>query len=285
MIIQEHIHIPCTGLGIVIAPYNMPTAHIATISIHIRLNTFITNKFKFRETDSNRHLHQKSLCPQTGAVLPLNNLGMFPPEFYNHGISPEGFLNFVLEIQKLRFMKHFIELLLNHLDSLSLLVGIIFFFIRELYKLSIRKKELKFKTFYSNSVNSISEFLDSFLSYKAAMRNINLIDILNGQTDILELNKIAYEPLIDMKNKNLKLHFYLDKELYEKYDSLVQSSSLLYDELRDIIYSKDLPYPDKINKYEEAFTKFEETTENFLIQAINESQKMLSNHKEKRNHT
>jgi hypothetical protein len=33
---------------------------------------------------------------------------MFPPEFYNHGISPEGFLNFVLEIQKLRFMKHFI---------------------------------------------------------------------------------------------------------------------------------------------------------------------------------
>lgn len=96
MIIQEHIHIPCTGLGIVIAPYNMPTAHIATISIHIRLNTFITNKFKFRETDSNRHLHQKSLCPQAGAVLPLNNLGMFPPEFYNHGISPEGFLNFTL---------------------------------------------------------------------------------------------------------------------------------------------------------------------------------------------
>lgn len=47
------------------------------------------------------------------------------------------------------------------------------------------------------------------------MRNINLIDILNGQTDILELNKIAYEPLIDMKNKNLKLHFYLDKGLYE----------------------------------------------------------------------
>lgn len=153
-------------------------------------------------------------------------------------------------------MKHFIELLLNHLDSLSLLVGIIFFFIRELYKLSIRKKELKFKTFYSNSVNSISEFLASFLSYKAAM-----------------------------KNKNLKLHFYLDKGLYEKYDSLVQSSSLLYDELRDIIYSKDLPYHDKINKYEEAFTKFEETTENCLIQAINESQKKLSNHKEKRNHT
>jgi hypothetical protein len=91
--------------------------------------------------------------------------------------------------------------------------------------------------------------------------------------------------LIDMKNKNLKLHFYLDKGLYEKYDSLVQSSSLLYDELRDIIYSKDLPYPDKINKYEEAFTKFEETTENCLIQAINESQKKLSNHKEKRNHT
>lgn len=195
------------------------------------------------------------------------------------------FLILRCQTKKLRFMKHFIELLLNHLDSLSLLVGIIFFFIRELYKLSIRKKELKFKTFYSNSVNSISEFLDSFLSYKAAMRNINLIDILNGQTDILELNKIAYEPLIDMKNKNLKLHFYLDKELYEKYDSLVQSSSLLYDELRDIIYSKDLPYPDKINKYEEAFTKFEETTENFLIQAINESQKMLSNHKEKRNHT
>lgn len=182
-------------------------------------------------------------------------------------------------------MKHFIELLLNHLDSLSLLVGIIFFFIRELYKLSIRKKELKFKTFYSNSVNSISEFLNSFLTYKAEMRNINLIDILNGQTDILELNKIVYEPLIDMKNKNLKLHFYLDKELYEKYDSLVQSSSLLYDELRDIIYSKDLPYHDKINKYEEAFTKFEETTENCLIQAINESQKKLSNHKEKRNHT
>ena len=110
-------------------------------------------------------------------------------------------------------MKHFIELLLNHLDSLSLLVGIIFFFIRELYKLSIRKKELKFKTFYSNSVNSISEFLDSFLSYKAAMRNINLIDILNGQTDILELNKIAYEPLTDMNNKNLKSHFYLAKGL------------------------------------------------------------------------
>lgn len=42
-------------------------------------------------------------------------------------------------------MKHFIELLLNHLDSLSLLVGIIFFFIRELYKLSIRKKELNSK--------------------------------------------------------------------------------------------------------------------------------------------
>ena len=35
---------------------------------------------------------------------------MFPPEFYNHGISPEGFLNFVLEIQKLRIMKKFITI-------------------------------------------------------------------------------------------------------------------------------------------------------------------------------
>lgn len=180
-------------------------------------------------------------------------------------------------------MKNFTELL-NYLDSLSLLVGIISFFIRELYKLSIKKKELKFKTFYSNSVNSISEFLNSFLTYKAAMRNINLIAILNGQTDIHELNKIAYEPLIDMKNKNLKMYFYLDKKIYEKYDMLVQSSSLLYDNLRNIIYRKDLSNFEKINKYEEAFTKFDETTENCLIQAINESQKILSYHKEKRNH-
>lgn len=208
---------------------------------------------------------------------------MFPPRFYYHGIFSEGFLNFVLEISKLRFMKNFTELL-NYLDSLSLLVGIISFFIRELYKLSIKKKELKFKTFYSNSVNSISEFLDSFLTYKAAMRNINLIAILNGQTDIHELNKIAYEPLIDMKNKNLKMYFYLDKKIHEKYDMLVQSSSLLYDNLRNIIYRKDLSNFEKINKYEEAFTKFDETTENCLIQAINESQKILSYHKEKRNH-
>lgn len=208
---------------------------------------------------------------------------MFPPRFCYHGIFSKGFLNFVLEISKLRFMKHFTELL-NYLDSLSLLVGIISFFIRELYKLSIKKKELKFKTFYSNSVNSISEFLDSFLTYKAAMRNINLIAILNGQTDIHELNKIAYEPLINMKNKNLKMYFYLDKKIYEKYDMLVQSSSLLYDNLRNIIYRKDLSNFEKINKYEEAFTKFDETTENCLIQAINESQKILSDHKEKRNH-
>ena len=181
-------------------------------------------------------------------------------------------------------MKHFVELIFNHLDSISLLVGIISFFIRELYKLSIRKKELKFKTFYSNSVNSISEFLDSFLTYKAAMRNINLIDILNEQTDILELNKMAYEPLIEMKHKNMKMYFYLDKEIHEKYDMLVQSSSQLYDNLRSIIYRKDLSYLEKINKYEEAFTKFDETTEHCLKQAIEESQKKLSDHKEKRNH-
>lgn len=210
---------------------------------------------------------------------------MFPPKFCNHRILSEGFLNFVLVISKLRIMKHFIELIFNHLNSLSLLVGIIFFFIRELYKLSIRKKELKFKTFYSNSVNSISEFLDSFLTYKAAMRNINLVDILNGQTDILELNKIAYEPLIEMKHKNLKMYFYLDKEIYEKYDMLVQSSSLLYDNLRNIINRKDLSSLEKINKYEEAFTKFNETTEDCLKQAIKESQKKLSDHKEKRNNT
>jgi len=181
-------------------------------------------------------------------------------------------------------MKHFVELLFNHLDSISLLVGIISFFIRELYKLSIRKKELKFKTFYSNSVNSISEFLDSFITYKAAMRNINLIDILNGQTDIMELNKTAYEPLIEMKHKNLKVYFYLDKEIYQKYDMLVQSSSLLYDNLRNIIYRRDLSSLEKINKYEEAFTEFDKTTENCLKQAIEESQKSLSEHKEKRKH-
>ena len=56
------------------------------------------------------------------------------------------------------------------------------------------------------------------------MRNINLIDILNGQTDILELNKIAYEPLIDMKKQEPEnCIFYLDKRTFmKKYDSLVQ---------------------------------------------------------------
>lgn len=179
-------------------------------------------------------------------------------------------------------MKHFVELLFNHFDSISLLVGIISFFIRELYKLSIKKKELKYKTFYSNSVNSISEFLDSFLTYKTAMRNINLIDILNGQTDILELNKIAYEPLVEMKHKNLKMYLYLYKEIHEKYDTIVQSSSLLYDDLRKIIYRKDLSSLEKIAKYEEALTIFDATTENCLKQAIKETQKSLSYHKEKR---
>lgn len=45
MITQKHIHIPCTGLGVVIAPYNMPTVHPATISIQTKLNTFMSDKF------------------------------------------------------------------------------------------------------------------------------------------------------------------------------------------------------------------------------------------------
>jgi hypothetical protein len=86
-------------------------------------------------------------------------------------------------------------------ELISLLSGIIFFFIRELYSLSIKKKELRYKTFYSNSINAISEFLDSFLTYKTAMRNINLGNILNEKTDILELNKTIFEPLVDMKKR------------------------------------------------------------------------------------
>lgn len=161
-------------------------------------------------------------------------------------------------------------------ELISLLSGIIFFFIRELYSLSIKKKELRYKTFYSNSINAISEFLDSFLTYKIAMRNINLGNILNEKTDILELNKTIFEPLIDMKKKNLKMYFYLDKTLYEKYDTLIQNSSRLYDELKNIIYRKDLSLPEKISKYEEAFTEFDNITEDCLTKSIKESQKVIS---------
>lgn len=45
-----------------------------------------------------------------------------PPRFYHHGILSEGILNFVLEISKLRFMKHFIEL--TKVDGTKHLVNI-----------------------------------------------------------------------------------------------------------------------------------------------------------------
>lgn len=47
---------------------------------------------------------------------------MFPPRFCNHGIFSKGFLNFVLVISKLRFMKHFIEL--TKVDGTKHLVNI-----------------------------------------------------------------------------------------------------------------------------------------------------------------
>lgn len=72
------------------------------------------------------------------------------------------------------------------------------------------------------------------------------------------------------------MYFYLDKTLYEKYDTLIQSSSQLYDELKNIIYRKDLSLPEKISKYEEAFTEFDNITEDCLTKSIKESQKVLS---------
>lgn len=47
---------------------------------------------------------------------------MFPPIFSDYGILSEGFLNFVLLIQKLRFMKQFIEL--TKVDGTKHLVNI-----------------------------------------------------------------------------------------------------------------------------------------------------------------
>ena len=176
-------------------------------------------------------------------------------------------------------MKQCIEMILDWISDngelSALIIGIIGFYSREMYKLSIKKRELKYTTFYSHSVSSISTFVNAFHLFRASMKDIPLAGCLEGSVRPEELDRMASEPLRTLKRHDLTMRLYLDRNLYETYSLLTKESMNLHSTLALIISDKSRTPLEKCNRYDEAFRNFERHTEDCLSEAVSKTQKLL----------
>lgn len=158
-------------------------------------------------------------------------------------------------------------------DRIILLSGIIGFFIREIYKLYLKKEEINFSLYQKNKINSIYEYIDAYNDFKQSICDLPF-NVFSGKINGSELDSITTYLLDKMKKKDLMLRIFLDDQLYIKFKQITDESILLVSHLSTILKHKELTndkYQEAINKnitYFKYKEKYQNKVDAFLSEAI-----------------
>lgn len=159
-------------------------------------------------------------------------------------------------------------------DRIIILSGIVFFFIRELYKLRLKKEEIRYTLYYSKTINSIQDYINTYEEYKKAMNNLPF-DVFKGEIQGTELDNIITRNLNRIKQADSILRIFLEEELYNKYKEITEESIKLIDRLSSILQDVHITEKEKHDIavkrngiYIIAYTKYAEDTKYMLSEVL-----------------
>lgn len=167
-----------------------------------------------------------------------------------------------------------INLIFEHWDKIIILLGVIGFFIRELYKMHLKKLEIKFSYCYNKLTTSIQEYTNAYFNYKKAMKNLPLI-FFEKVDNAKELDNLTTSYLNELQRCDCIISLYLDSDLYEKYNVITKESEILYSALSILVGNKGLDFQEKINKYDEALREYDEKIKKIIFDAFNFTRKKI----------
>lgn len=159
-------------------------------------------------------------------------------------------------------------------DRIIILSGIVFFFIRELYKLRLKKEEIRYTLYYSKTINGIQDYISTYEDYKKAMNNLPF-DVFLGEIQGAELDNITTRYLNRIKQADSILRIFLEEELYDKYKKITEESIKLTAKLSSILQNTHIvekgKYDVAVKKngiYIIAYTKYAKDTNYMLSEAL-----------------
>lgn len=124
-------------------------------------------------------------------------------------------------------------------DRIILLSGIIGFFVREMYKLQLKKEEIKFSMILDKTINSINDYLYAYNSFKKQMCDISF-EVFEGTITGRELDQITNSYLDKLKQQDISLRLLLSKDSYINYHKITEECIILKDSLSNILSYKSL---------------------------------------------
>lgn len=159
-------------------------------------------------------------------------------------------------------------------DRIIILSGIVFFFIRELYKLRLKKEEIRYTLYYSKTISSIQDYISTYEEYKKAMNNLPF-DVFKGEIQETELDNITTRNLNRIKQADSILRIFLEEELYNKYKEITEESIKLINQLSSILQDVHITEKEKHDIavkrngiYIIAYTKYAEDTKHMLSEVL-----------------
>lgn len=155
----------------------------------------------------------------------------------------------------------FITFLFENWDKIILLIGMIGFFVRELFKLDIKKKEIKFLYYHSKETSSINEYINAYYNFKKAMKNFP-IDFFDKGTKNIDIDKLTTEYLDELRRCDFIIGLYIKEDLYKKYKTITEESESLTHVLHTLILDQKLDFLEKCNRYDKAFREYNEKLNN-----------------------
>lgn len=173
-----------------------------------------------------------------------------------------------------------INIILNHWDKIMLLISVLCFFINEMYKSALKKKEIAFSVSHNEVLKSINNYIEAYFNYRTSMKNFP-IEFLKPNYPANEIDRIVTTPLSRLKCCDFALSLYLDKKLYSQYNEITKKAMYLKDKLHIILSDKKnlIEYP---NTYNKEFTTFEKDVNKLLDNAFEETKLIIWNIKKRK---
>lgn len=166
------------------------------------------------------------------------------------------------------------NLIFEHWDKIIILLGVIGFFIREIYKLYLKKLEIKFSYYHTKLTTSIEEYIKAYVNYKNTMKDLPR-HFLEKADDPNELDKLTNSYLNELQRCDCIIRLYLNNDLYEKYNAITKESETLYSILYTLVGNKGLSFLEKSNKYDEAIKEYNHELNKMIHDAFKSTRKMI----------
>ncbi|KYP15358.1 hypothetical protein [Flavihumibacter sp. CACIAM 22H1] len=114
------------------------------------------------------------------------------------------------------------ESLINNLPlALTLITGVISYFIKRKYDMIDKKIEKKYDLFYSSRMDRFNDFFKNYSTCIESIKTISTTAVANGKIESEKLDRLIYYPLSNLHSSYLQLRVYLEEYEIPEFQKIV----------------------------------------------------------------